>query len=143
MNLCIPIDENLGLESAICLHFSTAPKLMVIDPETLSFEIFENPDCAPDEPRNLLSFLREFRVTSVVVGGIGVAVLDYLNAAGISVFSSTEDKVSEIVDAFNKGTINPVTLGAPCHGASAGRRFSIPGCGRKYGGQGGGCTGGC
>lgn len=144
MNLCIPVDENLGLKSVICLHFGTALKLMVVDSKTLSFEIYENPDRARKDPAKILQFLSQHLVKSVVVGGIGIAMLDRLNTAGISVFSSKEDTVADIVQAYNKGTINPVTLGASCQGPSGGRNFSIPTCRVKFGGRNSGsCSGGC
>jgi predicted Fe-Mo cluster-binding NifX family protein len=144
MKLCIPIDENRGLSSDLCLHFSTAPKFLVIDIQTMSFEVLDNPDDARSAPDRLLRLLSEHDVKSAVVGGIGLTALDSLCDAGISVFSSAEDTVSKIVQAFKAGTTNPVTLGTACSKQSVGRGFSLPVCGQKMGRRhGGSCSGGC
>jgi predicted Fe-Mo cluster-binding NifX family protein len=145
MNICIPIEENLGMKSRMCLHFGTAPKFVIVDTDTLMFEVVDNPD-----RRRLMRFLRELKVGSVVVGGIGLSALDELHAADIAVYSSGEDTIEEIVHAFNTGTINPVTLGAPCHRKGGGRSFAIPSCGLGTSGRGGAsgrgngdCSGDC
>ena len=143
MNLCIPIDENLGLDSNLCLHFSTAPYLMVIHPKTSTFEVFDNPDISGRSPDRLMHFLKEHDVQHVAVGGIGVANLEQMISAGIAVFSCAEETASAIVRALNNGTVNPVTLGVSCKAASGGRGFSLPVCGRKFGNNSGGCSGAC
>ncbi len=140
MNICIPIEENLGIKSRMCLHFSTAPKFILIDTDTLMFEVKDAPD-----RRSLKHFLTAHEVKSVVVGGIGLSSLDELHAADIAVYSSAEDTIEEIVHAFNTGTINPVTLGESCRrGGGIGRSFSVPSCGCGGPKRGGGdCSGEC
>jgi predicted Fe-Mo cluster-binding NifX family protein len=140
MNICIPIEENQGMKSRMCLHFGTAPKFVIVDTDTMMFEVVDN----PERPR-LMRFLSARKVESVVVGGIGLASLDELHAASISVYSSTEDTIEEIVHAFNTGTINPVTLGAPCQQRKGGSRsFELPSCGLGVSGKRrGDCSGGC
>ncbi len=145
MKLCIPIDDNLGLRSTICLHFAGAPRLLIVHTETLEFEVYEIPADARHDPTKLTSLLSQKKVEKVVVGGIGVFALDDLTSAGIAVISCTEDTVSEIIRAFKDGTVNPVTLGASCgrgRSLGGGRGFSLPTCGGKFGSGRGGC-GGC
>lgn len=144
MKLCIPIDENLGLSSDLCLHFSTAPKFLIVDIQTMSFEVLDNQDGGCRAAEHLPRLLSAHNVKSVVVGGISLTALDSLHDAGISVFSSTEDTVLKIVQAFNDGTINPVALKTSCNRRSVGRNFSLPVCDRNMGRRhGGSCSGGC
>ena len=68
MKLCIPIDENRGLNSSIYLHFSTAPKFMIIDTQTMVYEVFDNPDITVGASQKCLSqILSDHNVSGAAV----------------------------------------------------------------------------
>ena len=142
MHLCIPVDDTPGLESRLSLHFGSAPKFMVVDPKTGTFEIFDNPDPDHRDSTRLLRFFSLHKVSHVAVGGISLEMLDDLQRAGISVFSSAEDTAEGILRDFNAGTVNPVNMGTvPCRRKEPGRGFAIPTCGGGFKRNGGNCCG--
>ena len=142
MKIGIPIDEDKGLLSQICLHFGKAPKFLVVNTQTKKFNVINNGDTATaSRQSSVVALLSAQKVSSVVVGGIGLGALDTLQSAGIAVYSSAKDTVDEIVEEVNAGSINPVTLGNSCsHKRRGGRGFNGPsGCSGSHGQ--GGCHG--
>ena len=142
MYLCIPVDESPGLESRLSLHFGSAPKFMVVNPQTGAFEVFDHPDPEHRDPACLMRFFSLHKISHVAVGGISLDLLDDLQRAGISVFSSAEDTAEGILRAFIAGTVNPVNIETvPCRRRETGRGFSIPTCGGGFKRHGGNCSG--
>ncbi len=144
MNICIPIEKDRGLKSPICLHFGTAPKFLIIDCLTMEYQVVDNLNTVNDNQKSLIQCLVGYAVKSVMVNGINLDSLHSLQSANISVFSSTEDTVEAIVNAYNANKVNPVTLGEPCSRKVGDKSFSIPVCGKgPFNRRGGGCLGGC
>jgi len=130
MKICIPIDSNDALDSHVCAHFGSAPYFMIVDTETSECETIINTGahhahgmCQP------LALLEGREIDGVVVGGIGRGALAKLQAANIGVFLSEYPSVKETVDAYNAGTLQPVSPAHVCgghghmHGSGQG-----PGC---------------
>lgn len=122
MKVCIPIDEDRGLDSPVCAHFGSAPLFLIVDTESGEFRPLPNGDrhhahgmCRP------LEALRGEQVDGVVVGGIGAGALGKLAAAGISVYLSEHPTVSETIQGLREGTLAPMTTDMACahgrHGA--------------------------
>ena len=42
MKLCIPVDEDLGLESPVCAHFGSAPYFMIVEVESRTHRAIPN-----------------------------------------------------------------------------------------------------
>ncbi len=115
MNLCIPITEDLGLQSPVSAHFGSAPFFMIVDTVGGGFRMVPNQNshhghgmCQP------LSSLAGEKVDGMIVGGIGVRALGKLQALGIQAFLSEHSTVGEAVAAFKAGTLMPVTPDAAC-----------------------------
>jgi predicted Fe-Mo cluster-binding NifX family protein len=129
MNICIPIEEDEGLRSQMCLHFSAAPNYIIVNTDTLGYRIVPGDDASFEDGCPMSELTRE-RVDSVIVGGIGVRTLGELRAVGIDVVSTTEESVEDIVTSFCEGAATPVTLEHTCCFKSRGRGFRGPGgCG--------------
>ncbi len=127
MNICIPIEVDKGLESEICLRFGTASQFIIVDTNTMKYNIVQGDDSDQTVPEAIMA---SEKIDSVVVGGIGVRSLCDFKEAGIDVVSTREDRVEEIVASFNKGEVNPVTLDHTCAFRHVGRGFRGPGgCG--------------
>ena len=140
MTICIPINEDKGLKSELCLHFTTAPNFMIIDPSTLQLNVIDNEGIGTAQPVDeLVALLSEYAVSSAVVGGINPVVLRELQRVGISVFSSARDNVDDIVAAFTAGDVTPVTLDSHCSNRHTGRGFRGFGCSSSRGHS--GCRG--
>ena len=115
MNICIPVNEDLGLKSAVCAHFGSAPAFMIVDTVTGACRAVTNHNqhhghgmCQP------LAALQGERIDGMVVGGIGMGALNKLNAANIRVFVSRLGTVAETLAAFKAGTLQPMDPGMAC-----------------------------
>jgi len=118
MNLCIPVDDDRGLESSVCPHFGSAPAFMIVDTESGSCRLIANHNqhhghgmCAP------LATLEGEAIDGMAVGGIGRGALSKLAAANIRVFLSDQATVAETVAACKDGRLKAMGLEMACsHG---------------------------
>ena len=120
MNVCIPVNEDKGLQSPICAHFGSAPLFMIIDTDHEGCRVIPNHNqhrghgmCMP------LASLKGERIEGMVVGGIGGGALAKLQAAGIRVYLSGLPTVEATVSAFKAGSLREVTPVEACaqHGS--------------------------
>jgi predicted Fe-Mo cluster-binding NifX family protein len=126
VNICIPVNEDKGLQSPLCEHFGSAPLFLIVDTESGA--------CRPVSNRNQhhahgmcqpLSSLAGEQLDGIVVGGIGKGALARLQAANVQVFLSAHASVAETLEAYKAGTLRPMTAQIACGGHAHGRH----GCG--------------
>jgi predicted Fe-Mo cluster-binding NifX family protein len=138
MKVCIPINENEGLNSQVCGHFGSAPAFLITDTESGSCEVISNNNshhahgmCQP------LQALAGASPDAVIVGGIGMGALLKLNAAGIRVFLATATTVTENLVALKNGGLAEARPETACghhgHGGSAAHGGGGCGHGRGHG----------
>jgi predicted Fe-Mo cluster-binding NifX family protein len=115
MNICIPVEEDNGLESQVCAHFGSAPAFMIVDTESGVCRAIANRNqqhahgmCTP------LSSLQGEQIDGMVVGGIGMGALSKLNAASIGVYISEHSTVAETIAAFKAGALRLVQPHMAC-----------------------------
>ena len=129
MNICIPVNEDQGLNSTVCLHFGSAPIFMIVDTDSGT--------CRPILNRNLhhahgmctpLASLQGENLDGIVVGGIGMGALNKLMASGIRVFRSEHPTVERTVEAFKADQLQPMTPDIACggHGHGEGQGSGHP-----------------
>jgi predicted Fe-Mo cluster-binding NifX family protein len=117
MNICIPVENDNGLQSPVCSHFGSAPAFMIVDTATKACRVIVNQNnhhahgmCTP------LAALQGESIDGMLVGGIGMGALNKLAAANIQVFLAEHDTVAEAVDAFNNGALKAMQPGMACRG---------------------------
>jgi predicted Fe-Mo cluster-binding NifX family protein len=115
MKICIPIQEDRGLESKPYGHFGSAPLFLLCDTETGATEAIDNGDehhqhgaCHP------MKALQGKSVEAIVVGGIGGRAVMKLNEQGVKVFRSTEDTVEKNLELLKNGTLPELTMADAC-----------------------------
>jgi predicted Fe-Mo cluster-binding NifX family protein len=115
MFVCIPIEENQGLQSRVCAHFGSTPEFLIVDTDSSSCRAIPNKNqhhghgmCAP------IASLEGERIDAIVVGGIGMGALNKLMMAGLQVFMAEHATVKETLVAFTAGTLKPVQPGQAC-----------------------------
>ena len=122
MHVCIPINEDMGLQSPVCSHFGSAPLFMLVSIEgekcrtiTNQNQHLEHGKCSP------LAALHGESIDSVVVAGIGNGALGRLLAAGIRVYVAEGATVADVMRGFRAGTLNLMTPDMSCahHGHGA------------------------
>jgi predicted Fe-Mo cluster-binding NifX family protein len=117
MNICIPVNEDLGLKSPVCAHFGSAPFFMIVDTESRTCRAIPNANqhhahgmCMP------LAALSGERIDGMAVGGIGFGALNKLTAGGITVFLAEHATVEDTVTAYQAGSLRTVTPETACGG---------------------------
>ena len=120
MNICIPVNEDKGLQSQVCAHFGSAPLFLIVDTDSEGCRAIPNHNqhhghgmCMP------LASLQGERIDGMVVGGIGKGALSKLQTAGIRVYLSDLPTVEATVSAFKAGSLREVTPAEACahHGS--------------------------
>lgn len=117
MQICIPVVEDLGLESRVSAHFGSAPGFMIVDTESGNARLIGNSNqhhahgmCQP------LAALAGETVEGIVVGGIGMGALMKLQAAGIMVYRAEHPTVGETLAAYTAGSLQPLGHDQACGG---------------------------
>lgn len=115
MNLCIPVTQDLGLQSPVCMHFGSAPLFLIVDTDSGATETIVNQNmhhghggCQP------LRALAGHDVDAVVVGGIGMGAMMKLQAAGIRVYLADRPTVQEALAACKAGTLQDADPSRAC-----------------------------
>lgn len=117
MIICIPVQEDRGLDSPVSAHFGSAPAFVLADTETRTVTAIGNSNahhahgmCQP------LAALSGHSFDAVVVGGIGAGALGKLQAAGITVYRATGGTVADVIEAVGTGIMQVMTLQGACGG---------------------------
>jgi len=117
VNICIPVNGDLGVRSAVCGHFGSAPLFMIVDTESGATRVIQIGNrhhghgmCPP------LQSLRGEELDGVVVGGIGMGALRKIMNANLDVYLAEQRTVGETVEAFKNGRLRRVTPELACVG---------------------------
>lgn len=115
MRICIPVDEDRGLDSAVCAHFGSAPAFVILDTASGQHVSIVNHNqhhghgmCQP------VAALAGQQIDGMVVGGIGARALAKLEGAGIRVFLAQHPTVRETAAAVIAGTLTQMTSQMAC-----------------------------
>jgi predicted Fe-Mo cluster-binding NifX family protein len=117
MNICIPTEDDQGLESQASGHFGRAPFFAVVDVDSGRLEFTSNPGCHQHSHScHHVDLMKACNVDVLICTGIGRRAFSALNEAGIGVLTSSIGTVSEIVQAVRRGFINRLSIDNTCGG---------------------------
>lgn len=115
MRICIPVQENKGLESVPYNHFGSAPIFLICDSESNEIKAVNNGDlhhehgmCQP------LKALSGETVDVILVGGIGAGALSKLNSWGIKAYRAINAPVSQNIEMLMDNKLAELTLDNSC-----------------------------
>ncbi|MFH1077188.1 MAG: NifB/NifX family molybdenum-iron cluster-binding protein [Pseudomonadota bacterium] len=115
MKICIPVQENNGMESIVYGHFGSAPFFIMHDTGTGETKEITNKNqhhehgaCQP------VATLGGEAVDAVIVGGIGAGAIMGLNANGIKVYKSIEGTIKNNITALEKGELSELMAHNAC-----------------------------
>ena len=101
MKLCMPVQDENGLESVVFGHFGSAPFFATYDTEKKELLFVNNNEsehthgtCMP------VDALRELKAEAVLCKGMGMRAVDLLTAAGITPFLVNAQTIGEAVAEF-------------------------------------------
>lgn len=123
MKLCIPTEDDRGMEGRASRHFGSAPFFTVVEPESGRVEVLKNPDCHahPDSCHHVPQ-LRGHGVEAVVCEGLGRRAAAALSLAGIEPKAVSGLTVAEVLEKVRSGEARTVIGDGPDAPGGWGRR---------------------
>ncbi len=117
MRICIPTENENGIDSLVYGHFGSAPCFAVFDTNTKKVELITNGNsehvhgqCNPVQP------LIENKVDIVAVAGMGMRALDRLNYMGIKVYHiQRQTTIKEFIEDWQNETHKEMTVEDSCN----------------------------
>jgi predicted Fe-Mo cluster-binding NifX family protein len=116
MKVCVPVEENKGLDSVAYGHFGTAPFFLIFDTENEEIKVIKNGDlhhehgmCQP------LKALNGENVDAILVGGIGAGALMKLNNQGIKVYKVANETASKNIELLMDSKLEEFRVENSCN----------------------------
>lgn len=138
------------LDSEVDPRFARCPHLLVVDTDSMAFEVLENPAMGAPGGAGIRAAqaVAETGVKAIITGACGPNAYEALSAAGIEVAVGASGSVRQAVEAYRQGRLRPMgeSSSSPGYAPAGGRRpggglgRGGAGCGRggRRGGGGGG-----
>jgi len=97
------------LNAEIDPRFGRCVYFLIIDPDDMSFEVFDNDSGNLGGGAGIQSvqFLASKGVNAVITGNCGPNAVQTLSAAGIELFVGQSGTIRDVVDRFKKGSLKP------------------------------------
>lgn len=121
MKVCIPIQEDKGLESIPFNHFGSAPYFLIYNLDNEDIKVIENNDmhhshgmCHP------LKAIGEEKIDAILVRGIGAGALSKIYNAGIESYKAEEGTVFDNIGKLKENQLLKYALNDSCTGHNCG-----------------------
>lgn len=150
MKIAVP-SQGQDLESPVDMRFGRAPFFLLVESETLQYEVMANPSVTSSGGAGIQTaqVLARAGAQAVAAGNVGPNAISALRAAGIQAYAARGGPVRETVEAFRRGELAPLAdatvgshfgtgswSGGMGTGFMPGMGGSGPGPGRGVGGPG-------
>ena len=117
MKICIPTEDDAGLDGILAGHFGRAPFFTVVDRATNTAEVIANAAADHDHGHcNPLEAISRSGAEVVICRGLGRGALVRLYEAGVPVFITDEQRVSAAVASFEAEELQNPSLESACGG---------------------------
>jgi len=106
MKLCFPVATDVGMNSEIYGHFTSAPLFVIIDTETRQSSVIAN--CDRDNPYggcNPFSALKGERLDGIIVDGIGDESVRVMNMCGFKLYQAESPAVAKNIALFETDSL--------------------------------------
>jgi len=132
MKICIPTQDDRGMESRLFDHFGSAPFFAMVNVDNGRLDVVNNLESDPGSHScHNVDRLTAHDVDVVVCKGVGRRAFAALNLAGIDVWSPEQGTVGEILEAVRAGQVRRLTADDACGGGRhGGNRVAGSGHGR-------------
>jgi predicted Fe-Mo cluster-binding NifX family protein len=100
-----------NLDAQLDPRFGRCPFFLIINPENMSFEAFENESAAQGGGAGIQAaqFLASQGVEAVITGNCGPNAVQTLSAAGIELFGGQAGTIMQVVERFKEGHLSPTS----------------------------------
>jgi predicted Fe-Mo cluster-binding NifX family protein len=117
MRICIPTEDDQGLDSRLCGHFGSAPFLALADTDSGDVEIKPTPEnhhehgkCEP------VKRIDANRTDAVVCRGMGKGAVSSFQQAGVEVLITSADTVRDAISQAGQGELRTLSVDDACGG---------------------------
>jgi len=127
-----------NLEARLDPRFGRCSYFLIVDPDTMEFEVFDNDSAALGSGAGVQAaqFVASKGAGAVITGHCGPKAMDVLSASGVKVFAGQDGSAGEVVRAYQNGELTPTTTATTgVHGGMGGRGGAGRGMGRGQGGR--------
>ncbi len=115
MKLCIPIENNEGVNSLVYGHFGSAPFFLIYDTETQTHDAIPNAGAHHVHGMcNPLNALQNLTIDAVVCRGMGMRAILKLQEAQIRAFRTDDLTVQDVIAALENNTLAEMTIENAC-----------------------------
>lgn len=116
MRIVIP-SEGKNLEAATSSIFGRSPLFIFVDPETLDFEVMENPAVGAPGGAGVQAaqIVLKKNVQAVIAPNLGPNAFRVFQAAGVQAYYLHAGTIQSNVDAYKAGSLKPLDMPGPDH----------------------------
>ena len=105
MKICVPTEDEKGLEATVSGHFGRAAYFAFVDSQTKEVEFILNTDTGHDHGRCTGAALAASkRPEAILTSGMGRGAFDLLTSYGAHVYRVPGAKLGEAIDGFAGGS---------------------------------------
>jgi len=111
-NMKVAISSNgENLNAQVDPRFGRCPFFLVVNPDDMSFEVFENDSAGQGGGAGIQAaqFLASQGAKAVITGNCGPNAVQTLSAAGIELFGGQAGTIKEVVERFKKASLRPTS----------------------------------
>lgn len=122
MKICVT-SQGDNLESSVDSRFGRCQYFIIVDPDTVEFEVVQNPSTSAGGGAGIQSgqLMVDKGVKIVLTGNVGPNAFATLQAAGISIIIGVTGTVKEAIEKYKKGKLKAT------QGPSVGPKFGLSG----------------
>ncbi|MCQ1536163.1 dinitrogenase iron-molybdenum cofactor biosynthesis protein [Methanosarcina sp. KYL-1] len=107
MKICVTA-TSWNLDSTMDPHFGRAPYFIIIDPETMEFEVLENPGVSVlGKGIQVAQAMVSKGIDVLLTGKIGPDAFRILSEEGVSIVTGASGSIQAAVEQFKKGELRP------------------------------------
>jgi predicted Fe-Mo cluster-binding NifX family protein/DNA-binding HxlR family transcriptional regulator len=116
MRIVIP-SEGSHLEAAVSSVFGRSPEFIIVDPESLEFEVVDNPAVSAPGGAGVQAAqtLLQKNINAIIAPNLGPNAFRVLQAAGLKVYYLQSGTVQQNIDAYKAGNLQPIDIPGPDH----------------------------
>jgi predicted Fe-Mo cluster-binding NifX family protein len=106
MKICIT-SEGKTLDAKVDSRFGRCQYFMIVDTNTLQFEVIQNPNIEAMGGAGIQSgqLMASKGIKAVLTGNVGPNAFQTLNAGGIDIYTGVSGSVKETIEAYKSGKL--------------------------------------
>lgn len=129
MKVCVPVEENKGMESVPYGHFGSAPEFVICDLDSNEIKSINNGDLGHEHGKcQPLKALKGQEVDAIIVGGIGAGAIMKLNQMGTKVYRGVNDTIECNLNLLKNNQLQELSVNDACS-----HHHGDGGCGHDHG----------